>query len=140
MRKEKRLGSPRGAVRNIKATTGNRSTVQPLPADPQAKLRQAKPRSERSAMMARIGQRNTAPEIAVRRILHRLGLRFRLHRRDLPGTPGIVLPRRKLAILVHGCFWHHHAGCRFAYTPKSRVGFWNAKFDRNVARDHDVEK
>jgi DNA mismatch endonuclease (patch repair protein) len=90
-------------------------------------------------MMARIGQRNTAPEIAVRRILHRLGLRFRLHRRDLPGTPDIVLPRRKLAILVHGCFWHRHAGCRFAYTPKSRVEFWNAKFDRNGARDHEVE-
>lgn len=91
-------------------------------------------------MMARIGQRNTAPEIAVRRILHRLGMRFRLHRRDLPGTPDIVLPSRKIAVLVHGCFWHRHAGCPFAYTPKSRVEFWKAKFERNVARDQEVQK
>jgi DNA mismatch endonuclease (patch repair protein) len=91
-------------------------------------------------MMARIAQRNTAPEIAVRRILHRLGLRFRLHRRDLPGTPDIILPGRKLVILVHGCFWHRHSACRFAYTPKSRVEFWTAKFDRNVARDHEVQE
>ncbi len=90
-------------------------------------------------MMARIRPRDTAPEMAVRRTLHRLGLRFRLHRRDLPGTPDIVLPGRKLAILVHGCFWHRHAGCRFAYTPKSRVEFWKAKFERNVARDQEVE-
>jgi DNA mismatch endonuclease, patch repair protein len=91
-------------------------------------------------MMARIGPRNTAPEMAVRRMLHRLGLRFRLHRRDLPGTPDIVLPGGKLAILVHGCFWHRHAGCRFAYTPKSRVEFWKAKFERNVARDQEVQQ
>jgi DNA mismatch endonuclease, patch repair protein len=141
MRKEERRGSPRGAVRNVKATTGNRQTLQALSADRQAKLRQDHPiPPERSAMMAQIGQRNTAPEIAVRRILHRLGLRFRLHRRDLPGTPDIVLPGRKIALLVHGCFWHRHAGCRFAYTPKSRVDFWKAKFDRNVARDHDVQQ
>jgi DNA mismatch endonuclease (patch repair protein) len=91
-------------------------------------------------MMARIGQRNTAPEIAVRRILHSLGSRFRLHRRDLPGTPDIVLPARKLVLLVHGCFWHRHAGCRFAYTPKTRREFWKAKFDRNVARDREVQR
>jgi DNA mismatch endonuclease (patch repair protein) len=91
-------------------------------------------------MMARIGQRDTAPEIAVRRLLHRLGIRFRLHRRDLPGTPDIVLPGRRIAVLVHGCFWHRHAGCRFAYNPKSRVDFWQAKFDRNVARDSEVRK
>jgi DNA mismatch endonuclease, patch repair protein len=90
--------------------------------------------------MARIGPRNTAPEIAVRRILHRLGLRFRLHRRDLPGTPDIVLPRRRLALLVNGCFWHRHAGCAFAYTPKTRVEFWTAKFERNVARDRKVRR
>jgi DNA mismatch endonuclease (patch repair protein) len=95
---------------------------------------------ERSAMMARIGQRNTAPEIAVRRALHRLGLRFRLHRRDLPGTPDIVLPARRLALLVHGCFWHRHHGCRLAYTPKSRPKFWNAKFERNVTRDQEVRQ
>jgi DNA mismatch endonuclease (patch repair protein) len=95
---------------------------------------------ERSAMMARIGQKNTAPEIAVRRALHSLGARFRLHRRDLPGTPDVVLPGRRLALLIHGCFWHRHAGCRFAYSPKSRREFWSAKFDRNVDRDHEVER
>ena len=88
------------------------------------------------AMMARIGQKNTAPEIAVRRALHGLGARFRLHRRDLPGTPDVVLPGRRLALLIHGCFWHRHAGCRFAYTPKSRLEFWSAKFARNVDHRH----
>ena len=91
-------------------------------------------------MMARIGQRNTAPEIAVRRVLHAFGARFRLHRRDLPGTPDIVLPGRRLALLVHGCFWHRHKGCRFAYMPKTRIEFWRAKFARNVSRDREVER
>jgi DNA mismatch endonuclease (patch repair protein) len=95
---------------------------------------------ERSALMARIGQKNTAPEIAVRRVLYSLGVRFRLHRRDLPGTPDVVLPGRRLALLIHGCFWHRHAGCHFAYTPKSRLEFWSAKFDRNVDRDREVER
>jgi DNA mismatch endonuclease (patch repair protein) len=62
-------------------------------------------------MMARIGQKHAAPEIAVRRTLHSLGARFRLHRRDLPGTPDVVLPHKRLALLIHGCFWHRHAGC-----------------------------
>jgi DNA mismatch endonuclease, patch repair protein len=95
---------------------------------------------ERSAMMARIGQKNTAPELAVRSILHRLGARFRLHRRNLPGTPDIVLPRRRLALLIHGCFWHRHKGCPFSYTPKSRVEFWAGKFARNLKRDREVER
>lgn len=89
--------------------------------------------------MSRIGQKDTAPEIAVRQTLHGLGVRFRLHRRDLPGTPDVVLPGRRLALLVHGCFWHRHAGCRFAYTPKSRPEFWKTKFARNVDRDREVE-
>jgi DNA mismatch endonuclease, patch repair protein len=93
---------------------------------------------KRSAIMARIGPKNTAPEIVVRRILHRLGFRFRLHRRDLPGTPDIVLVRQRIVLQVHGCFWHRHGGCRFAYTPKSRVEFWSAKFARNVIRDEEV--
>ncbi len=91
-------------------------------------------------MMARIGPKNTAPELAVRHILHRLGTRFRLHRTDLPGKPDIVLPSRKLALLVHGCFWHRHAGCPYAYMPKTRIEFWSAKFDRNVARDRVVRR
>jgi DNA mismatch endonuclease (patch repair protein) len=141
MRKEEHRALSRGAVQIAKTTTGNRRTLSVPPADRQAKLRRDQPISpERSAMMARIGQRNTAPEITVRRILHRLGIRFRLHRHDLPGTPDIVLPSRRTAILVHGCFWHRHAGCRFAYMPKSRIEFWKAKFERNVARDAEVEQ
>jgi DNA mismatch endonuclease, patch repair protein len=141
MRKEERRGSPNRAVRKAETTNQNRRSLTVLPAERQAKPQKNQPISpERSAMMARIGQRDTAPEIAVRRILHRLGIRFRLHRRDLPGTPDIVLPRRRIAILVHGCFWHRHPRCRFAYMPKSRIEFWKAKFDRNVVRDGEVEK
>lgn len=85
--------------------------------------------------MSRVKSRNTTPELTVRRIAHRLGYRFRLHRRDLPGKPDIVFPRLKTAIFVHGCFWHRHRGCAKAGLPKSRVVFWKAKFDRNVVRD-----
>ncbi len=95
-------------------------------------------RQERSANMAKIGSRDTAPEIAVRRALHRLGFRFRLHRRDLPGRPDIVLPKHRVAVLVHGCFWHRHQDCRFAYRPKSRVEFWERKFEKNLERDRRV--
>jgi DNA mismatch endonuclease, patch repair protein len=89
----------------------------------------------RSRMMSNIRARNTRPEIAVRKFLFSKGFRFRLHRRDLPGSPDIVLPKYKLAVFVHGCFWHRHKGCRFAYTPKTRTAFWKAKFESNVARD-----
>lgn len=89
----------------------------------------------RSRNMARIRSRDTGPEMRVRRAAHGLGLRFRLYRRDLPGTPDLIFPGRRVALFVHGCFWHRHPGCRFAYTPKSRVDFWQAKFDGNVARD-----
>lgn len=85
--------------------------------------------------MARIGPRDTNPEMVVRRLLHAIGRRFRLHRRDLPGTPDIVLPASRKAIFVHGCFWHRHEGCAKATTPKTRAEFWQEKFDRNVARD-----
>lgn len=89
----------------------------------------------RSANMAAIRGKNTRPEIAVRKLLHRMGLRFRLHRKDLPGHPDIVLPRHRLAIFVHGCFWHRHEGCSRANAPKSRSDYWQAKFARNAARD-----
>ena len=89
----------------------------------------------RSALMRSVRQRDTAPELVVRRTLHSLGYRFRLHRKDLPGTPDIVLPRYKLAIFVHGCFWHRHQGCRLATMPASNVEFWVPKFEGNVARD-----
>lgn len=89
----------------------------------------------RSWNMSRIRGRDTAPENLVRSTLHRAGYRFRLHRRDLPGRPDIVLSKYRTVVFVHGCFWHRHAGCRFAYTPKSRVDFWTAKFHANVERD-----
>jgi len=91
--------------------------------------------SERSDLMRRIRGRDTGPERMVRSCVHRLGYRFRLHDGRLPGTPDIVLPRLRMVILVHGCFWHRHAGCRYAYTPKSRRAFWEKKFADNVARD-----
>ncbi|WP_144937090.1 very short patch repair endonuclease [Pseudomonas alabamensis] len=90
----------------------------------------------RSRMMSGIKGRNTRPELIVRRFLHASGYRFRLHRRDLPGSPDIVLSRFKTCIFVHGCFWHRHQDCRYATTPKTRTEFWNAKFDANVERDN----
>lgn len=92
----------------------------------------------RSRMMAGIKGRNTRPEMIVRRFLHANGYRFRLHRRDLPGSPDIVLPRFKTCIFVHGCFWHRHEGCRYATTPKTRTDFWQAKLAHNVERDARV--
>ena len=89
----------------------------------------------RSWNMSRIRGKDTRPEIRVRSLLHSMGFRFRLHRRDLPGCPDIVLPKHRKIILVHGCYWHRHEGCRFAYTPKSNVQFWQTKFDQTVARD-----
>lgn len=92
----------------------------------------------RSWNMSRIRGRDSSPERAVRSLLHRQGFRFRLHQRSLPGTPDIVLPRYRTAIFVHGCFWHRHKGCRFAYTPKSRQSFWSEKFSSNLQRDARV--
>lgn len=92
-------------------------------------------RKRRSEMMASVRGRDTAPELAVRRIAHGMGLRFRLHRKDLPGRPDLVFPKHRLAVFVHGCFWHRHKGCRFASIPKSRIAFWTEKFAANVARD-----
>lgn len=89
----------------------------------------------RRKMMAGFRSKNTKPEMVVRRTLHRLGFRFRLHRHDLPGKPDIVLPCHRLAILVHGCFWHQHTGCRDARMPRTRQDYWTAKFKRNLERD-----
>ena len=85
--------------------------------------------------MSRIKGKNTKPELVVRSLLHKSGYRFRLHKKDLPGRPDIVLPKYKLIILVHGCFWHRHERCSFAYKPKSRMEFWDKKFQQNVERD-----
>jgi DNA mismatch endonuclease (patch repair protein) len=97
-------------------------------------------KQRRSWNMSRIKSKDTRPEIRVRSTLHGMGYRFRLHARALPGRPDIVLPKRRTALFVHGCFWHRHAGCRFAYTPKSRKKFWLAKFAANIARDIKVSR
>jgi DNA mismatch endonuclease, patch repair protein len=89
--------------------------------------------------MRSVRRSDTTPEIAVRRALHSLGFRFRLHRKDLPGTPDIVLPKYRQAIFVHGCFWHRHPGCKKATSPKTRHQFWTEKFEHNVARDRRNE-
>lgn len=93
---------------------------------------------KRSNVMSRIRGRDTRPEMIVRRLAHRLGYRFRLHRRDLPGRPDLVFPSRRKVILVHGCFWHRHPGCRHATTPATNAAFWRSKFARNTERDRRV--
>ena len=89
-------------------------------------------------MMSSIHGSNTQPELRVRRYLHAVGLRFRLHDRSLPGRPDLTLPARRVAIFVHGCFWHQHPGCDFATVPATRPEFWQAKFAANKARDSAV--
>jgi DNA mismatch endonuclease, patch repair protein len=86
-------------------------------------------------MMSGIRGRDTSPERIVRRYLHRAGFRFRLHVRDLPGCPDIVLPKYGTVVFVHGCFWHQHSGCRYAYMPKSNREFWRTKLSGNRDRD-----
>lgn len=90
---------------------------------------------QRSAAMSRIRGKDTKPELAVRRLAHTLGYRFRLHRRDLPGAPDLAFPGRRKVVFVHGCFWHRHRGCHFAYIPKSNAEFWSKKFAANLERD-----
>jgi DNA mismatch endonuclease, patch repair protein len=89
----------------------------------------------RSWNMSQIGSKDTQPELIVRRLLTEMGLRYRLHRRDLPGKPDIVFGPRRLVLFVHGCFWHRHRGCRLASTPSANAAFWQSKFDANTARD-----
>lgn len=95
---------------------------------------------ERSRIMALVRGKNTEPEMVVRRLLHGMGYRFRLHRRDLPGCPDIVLPRHGKVVFVHGCFWHHHKGCKRATLPTTRADFWREKILKNVERDVRVLK
>lgn len=85
--------------------------------------------------MLAVRGRDTAPELRVRRLLHAMDYRFRLHRKDLPGTPDIVLPRRRKIVLVHGCFWHGHENCSRASRPVNNAGTWEAKIERNCQRD-----
>src|SRR5579862_5549375 len=98
-------------------------------------------KERRSWNMSRIRSRDTKPERAVRSMLHRLGFRFRLASgRRIFGRPDIVLPKYRTVVFVHGCFWHRHRGCPFAYTPRSRLEFWMRKFDANIARDSTVTR
>lgn len=97
-------------------------------------------KERRSWNMSRIKSRDTQPEKIVRSVLHRKGYRFRTHRKDLPGNPDIVLPKFKTIIMVHGCFWHRHQNCKYAYSPKSRIDFWEMKFQKNLERDSYVRE
>ncbi len=96
--------------------------------------------ASRSKNMSAIKSKNTKPEVEVRKLLHSMGFRFRLHKKDLPGSPDIVLPKYKTLIYVHGCFWHRHQNCKYASNPKTRVEFWNKKFKDNIERDIKVRK
>ena len=90
---------------------------------------------KRSYIMSRVGSKNTKPELIVRSYLHGLGFRFRIHGQNLPGRPDIVLPKHRCVVFVNGCFWHRHKGCKRASIPSTRVDFWQAKFESNIARD-----
>ena len=90
---------------------------------------------ERSKRMSLIRNRDTMPELVVRRLVHRLGFRYRLHRSDLPGKPDLVFSKRRKVVFVHGCFWHRHPDCPLARLPKSRLGFWVPKLEKNRERD-----
>jgi len=92
-------------------------------------------RKKRSWIMSRVKSKDTKPELAVRALVFSLGLRYRLHKKDLPGKPDLAIPKLKTAIFVHGCFWHRHKGCRDNSNPSSNSEYWQAKFERNVARD-----
>lgn len=90
--------------------------------------------------MSRIKAKNTKPELAIRRLIHRMGYRYRLHDRTLPGKPDLVFAGRRKVVFVHGCFWHRHVGCTLGRLPKSRLEFWLPKLEANVARDKEVER
>ncbi|WP_459935417.1 very short patch repair endonuclease [Fundidesulfovibrio butyratiphilus] len=92
-------------------------------------------KEKRSEIMRKVKSKDTGPEKKVRSMLHSLGYRFRLHRKDLPGTPDIVLPKYKTIIFVHGCFWHGHPGCTKSKTPKTNAEFWNKKISNNIEND-----
>jgi DNA mismatch endonuclease (patch repair protein) len=96
--------------------------------------------AKRSLIMAAVHSKDTGPEMAVRKIVHGLGYRYRLHDAKLPGRPDLVFPARCKVIFVHGCYWHRHNRCKYATSPKSNCEFWERKFDANVARDRRVRR
>ena len=93
---------------------------------------------DRSLNMSKIKNCNTKPEIYLRSLLHQKGLRFRINYKDLPGKPDIYFSKRKVAIFVHGCYWHRHEGCKYAYMPKTNVEFWTTKLEKNKEHDREV--
>lgn len=93
----------------------------------------------RSRMMAGIGGKDTKPELALRRTMHARGFRYRLHAKNLPGRPDIVLPKYMAVVFVHGCFWHRHTDCRYTTDPSTRPDYWRSKFDANIERDQAVQ-
>lgn len=97
-------------------------------------------KEKRSKIMSRVSGKNTKPELIVRSLLHRMGYRFRLHRKDLPGKPDIILSKHRKVIFVHGCFWHGHADCSRSKRPTSNEEFWRKKLDKNIARDKSTIK
>jgi len=113
------------------APAGWNSRIAPEPIRPMTDIFEPGKRSE---IMSRVRSRDTKPELVVRRIAHGLGFRFRLHRRDLPGSPDLVFPRHRAVIMVHGCFWHRHPCCKYATSPKTRVGFWEDKLRRQCGQ------
>ena len=96
-------------------------------------------KEKRSDIMSRVRSRNTKPELKVRSALHKMGYRFRLHRKDLPGSPDITLPKYSAVVFVHGCFWHQHPGCRKATIPKTNREKWEQKLNRNIERDETAK-
>ncbi|MQW64876.1 DNA mismatch endonuclease Vsr [Sinorhizobium meliloti] len=96
-------------------------------------------REKRSQVMSRVRGKDTKPELTVRRFLHSRGLRYRLHRRDLPGKPDLVFPSQRIAVFVNGCFWHQHSGCPKSSLPRTRHDFWKAKLQSNILRDQKVQ-
>lgn len=93
----------------------------------------------RSYNMSRIRSKNTRPEMLVRKFLHSEGYRYRLHVKDLPGKPDIILPKYKAVIFIHGCFWHSHQNCKYSVTPKSNLAYWIPKLERNITKDAENE-
>jgi DNA mismatch endonuclease (patch repair protein) len=94
-------------------------------------------KEKRSEIMSRVKRENTKPERTLRSLLHKQGYRFRIHRRDLPGKPDVVLPKYKSVIFVHGCFWHRHPGCAKASLPSTNTDFWEKKFEKTITRDKE---
>lgn len=95
---------------------------------------------KRSEVMAKIRSKDTTPEVLLRSLLHKSGYRFRLHKKDLPGSPDIVFPKYSTVIFVNGCFWHHHEGCRDGKIPKTRSDWWRSKLERNIKRDKKTNR